>query len=97
MAVARTNIHESRTYITQRSPFNANGTFTGGAVNRGTGRLPQEYVASFREAAAADDFYAVYSYVTPIAWYANGVWTRPAAKYSVTTSRHQSAVNYAIA
>lgn len=56
-----------------------------------TGRLPEMYLADFRDASTADDFYVVTSYATPIAWHANGVWFVPDVRYSVTTSgKHQS-------
>lgn len=54
-----------------------------------TGRLPAEYVESFRAAE-----YALYSYGTPIAWYGPSGWTFPPEKYSVTTSRHQSKIYF---
>ena len=42
--------------------------------------------------------YVVYSYGTPIAYRAEdtGEWTVPDAKYSVTTSKHQSTIRYAV-
>ena len=38
------------------------------------------------------DRYAVISYSTPIAVWENGVWQVASRRYSVTTSRHQTAV-----
>lgn len=91
--IANTQAHE---YIAARKAFsNHNGSLRG-TTETGTGRLPQDRVNGFYRATDADDFYAVYSYATPIAWYAHGTWTVPAVKYSVTTSRHQSAVNRAV-
>ena len=41
--------------------------------------------------------YVIYSYGTPIAYRtADGNWTIPDAKYSVTTSKHQSTIRYAV-
>ena len=41
--------------------------------------------------------YVIYSYATPIAYRTNnGEWTIPDAKYSVTTSKHQSTIRYAL-
>ena len=45
--------------------------------------------------------YIVYSYGTPIAYRTkgdggDGEWTIPDAKYSVTTTKHQSTIQYAI-
>lgn len=40
--------------------------------------------------------YVVFSYDTPIAWWGDGIgWKVPDVRYSVTTSRHQSAVRLA--
>lgn len=77
--------------IAERVEFDCNGTFTGhvGERSRYVGQLPAEFHADYVKAGAAQDFYMVRSYLTPIAWFANGEWTIPAVKYSVTTSRHQ--------
>lgn len=43
--------------------------------------------------------YVIYSYDTPIAWLFNkngGSWAMPDAKYSVTTSKHQTTIRAAI-
>lgn len=41
--------------------------------------------------------YVVYSYGTPIAYrYGQGKWCMPDAKYSVTTSKHQGTIRYAL-
>lgn len=40
--------------------------------------------------------YIVYSYLTPIAWKANGNWYMNEDKYSVTTSKHQSKIAVAL-
>ena len=41
--------------------------------------------------------YVIYSYATPIAYRTtDGNWTIPDAKYSVTTSKHQSTIRYAV-
>ena len=41
--------------------------------------------------------YVIYSYDTPIAYRTNdGKWAIPDAKYSVTTSKHQSTIRYAV-
>lgn len=41
--------------------------------------------------------YVIYSYATPIAYRTHdGEWTIPGAKYSVTTSKHQSTIRYAV-
>ena len=41
--------------------------------------------------------YVIYSYGTPIAYRTeNSGWVVPDAKYSVTTSKHQSTISYAL-
>lgn len=83
-------------YIANRLNFTCNETLTGGYFKTGTGQLPEDRKNGFLRAQDADDFYAVYSYVTPIAWYAHGVWTVPNVRYSQTTSRHQNVVRKAV-
>lgn len=77
--------------ISDRREFNCNGTLFGRTrvLPSMYGMLPKEFHEMFEIACAATDFYAVYSYRTPIAWYANGFWFTPNVRYSVTTSRHQ--------
>ena len=58
----------------------------------GFGSLPIGFRASFRQAQESRDFYAVLSYDTPIAWYADGRWYMPGVFYSATTRRHESLV-----
>ena len=50
-----------------------------------TGMLPVEFHHLLEDAE-----YIVYSYETPIVWFANGSWHYPKVKYSHSTSRHQS-------
>lgn len=84
-------------YIATRRTFNTHGSLSGGYMNAGIGRLPENRHTSFYRAIDADDFYAVYSYGTPIAWYSHGTWVVPTVKYSATTSRHQGIVKRAVA
>lgn len=58
-----------------------------------TERMPDSDAAKLR---AAKIDYVVYSYGTPIAYRANGKWITPDAKYSVTTSKHQGTIRYAL-
>ncbi len=89
--------------ITLRQNFNANSM---------SGRWTGYSSAGIMPASARDEFqwhmhnavsegrelYVVYSYDTPIAWYDpfHRQWYYVDAKYSVTTSRHQSIVRMAI-
>lgn len=84
--------------IARRADFDCNGTLSGrsGYAALHVGQLPSDHQADYDGARYASDFYVVHSYVTPIAWFANGRWTVPAVKYSPTTSRHQSRVRLAI-
>jgi hypothetical protein len=89
---ARTNLRNVHLHVAARRAFNCNSTLTGGREYLGIGRLPERFREDFDDASDASDFYAVYSYATPIMWHARGWWYMPDVRYSVTTSRHQSAV-----
>lgn len=65
-----------------------------------SGRLYGDDLERFRAVCAnvdnIDDMpYIVFSYGTPIAWYHGGEWNLATAKFSVTTSKHQSIVRRA--
>jgi hypothetical protein len=76
-----------REHCLEREPFKTHGAMRGESVPISWGRLPAEYVQSFKGAE-----YAIYSYNTPIAWYGPDGWTFPDERYSPTTSKHQSAL-----
>lgn len=57
------------------------------------GELSDELIEQFH---AERPSYVVYSYATPIAWYGKNGWTQPSAKYSATTSNHQSVTSWGI-
>jgi len=89
----RHNLRTVHHAIETRTDFECNGTLRGiGGAHEGMGRLPEQYHSRFLAAADSDDFYIVYSYATPIAWFAHGTWFVPKVKYSVTTSRHLSSL-----
>lgn len=72
--------------------FDTSGALKGRAGRaQSFGQLPRVY---WDTAELAD--YVVYSYATPIAFHAQGVWHIPDVKYSVTTSKHQSKIRAAI-
>lgn len=57
------------------------------------GRLPDE----FRQALRDDEpDYVVYSYSTPIAWHGKRGWVMPDTRYSVTTSKSQGRIRFAL-
>ena len=58
------------------------------------GQLDILTVASIKFDLEVDDCYVIWSYDTPIAWWAaiNGRWRVPAYRYSSATSRHQQLV-----
>jgi hypothetical protein len=85
----KTTLSSVPALVADRRDFNCNGTLFGVSKPYSLGHLPKEYYEAFVGADHAEDHYYVYSYRTPIAWYANGQWTIPPVKYSVTTSRHQ--------
>jgi hypothetical protein len=79
-----------------RTPFTTSGALSGRFCDYcpGTGRMPEAMAEVMRE-----DFrkfgrmFVVFSYGTPIAWARpDGSEVIPAVRYSVTTSRHQSAL-----
>lgn len=80
--------------LRNRQDFKTGGSLTGerGSDRGFGGSLPQAFLSAVRSAE-----YVVYSYTTPIAWLnADGTWTVPDVKYSVTTSRHQSKIRSAV-
>lgn len=84
-------------HVARRLPFDCNGTLRGiSGAYEGMGKLPEHWHSRFITAGHADDKFFVYSYRTPIAWFANGEWTVPGVKYSPTTSRHQTQVRRGI-
>lgn len=91
----RTTTGDAHRPISDLQPFTTSGALSGRVPHGETftawesGRLPREHVESFQRAT-----YAVFSYATPIAWVADGAWVIPATRYSVTTSRHQSAARH---
>lgn len=97
MAIAKATLRTVHTFVADRVAFNCNGTLTGNAAREFgmpySGRLPAAFHSEFDKAMGAKDAYVVYSYGTPIAWFANSVWYVPNVRYSATTSRHQSAIH----
>lgn len=95
MTIRRTTTGRAYAAIADLEPFTTSGALSGRTPHAETftaweaGRLPREHVDSFRSST-----YAVFSYATPIAWVAGGEWVIPDVRYSVTTSRHQSAARY---
>lgn len=88
--------------MNQRKAFRTSGALRGGPEEGAQylsgwqlGQLDPKWHASVRKSV-----YVVWSYGTPIAWMTEaGDWTMPYgpdAKYSVTTSRHQSKIATAI-
>ena len=62
-----------------------------------SGRMSVADSNAMRAAQNVGIDYVVYSYGTPIAYrYGAGKWRVPGAKYSVTTSKHQSTIRYAL-
>lgn len=90
--VNKTTTQKANAFIRNRADFRTHGALSG--YNRetdplgSTGQLPHSYRESFYAST-----YRVYSYVTPIAWYAPDTgWVRPDVKYSATTSKHQGQI-----
>lgn len=64
----------------------------------GWGMLPQAEVEILERSLERGQVFVVWSYDTPIGWWANGAgWHMPDVKYSVTTTNHQNVLATAIA
>lgn len=95
----RLTTHTAANAILNREPFTTSGSLVGGYLDDkhiayiGSGRLPEPWREKFFQAKHSvpwSDFYVVYSYGTPIAWWTKaGGWTVPDVKYSRTTTKHQ--------
>jgi hypothetical protein len=91
----RTTTGDAHKAIATLTPFATSGALSGRRPHGETftawesGRLAQQHVDSFRAST-----FAVYSYSTPIAWVTDGRWVIPSDRYSLTTSRHQSAARH---
>lgn len=77
------------------------GNVSGSRTLNGTGRLDEEYASELRAADRAGAvLYVLYSYQTPMAWLLDDGqskrWYRPEAKYSVSTTNHQTVFDIAI-
>lgn len=86
--------------ITDRVTFRTYGALSGRMCEYMpyAGQLPAEF--DDKLSASFDDgpVFVVFSYATPIAWItADGTMTVPDTRYSVTTTRHQSAARMAAA
>ena len=86
--------------IADRQDFDTHGAMRGesGLPLSGNGILPRDWrdVLNAQTRAAAVDF-VVYSYATPIGWHLkDGRWIVPDVSYSVTTSRHQGRLRWAL-
>ena len=98
----RTTTRNARTIaraIWRGEDFTTSGALCGEAFPLfiGTGRMPDSDAAQLRTTDSLMGIdYVVYSYGTPIAYRANEEWIAPDAKYSVTTSKHQSTIRYAL-
>lgn len=98
MRVALSNKAELERVITERIEFNRAGSapaMSGVKFGISTGALYGKALEAFYN-SSNDRYYTVYSYGTPIAWFAGTRWTVVTDKYSVTTSRHQNAVTRAL-
>lgn len=102
MTGTATNIRTAADRIANREPFTAGGNaygepnFRGQSFSAGTvGALPSLWRDKFYLDVNRVD-YVVYSYHTPIAWHTPDGWTIPDAKYSVSTSKHQTTVRWAV-
>lgn len=96
----KVNLKTVRDAVRNLQEFRCNETLDGNWVNRKpmTGMMSPEIIREMDGMfVRGDKFFVVKSYDTPIAVYnpAIGWWINP-AKYSVTTSRHMSAIRAGI-
>lgn len=94
MRVALSNKAELERVLNERIEFNRAGSapaLSGVQFGFSSGRLYGEALEAFYN-SSNNRYYTVYSYGTPIAWFAGTRWTVVTNKFSVTTSRHQNAV-----
>lgn len=93
---ARIAQHEAAQYIAQRRDFTATSLAGRSDAPHGWGRLIGSDCQLYREAQMRID-YVVLSYGTPIAWHLPDYgWHIVDARFSHTTSRHQSKVRQAV-
>ena len=82
--------------LSRLEAFNTSGALQGRPVAHApdAGRL---YGVGWREMIRHDEpDYVIWSYATPIAWHGKRGWIIPDVRYSVTTSKHQSAARVAL-
>lgn len=95
----RCNLKTVRKPVSEKVPFNCNGTLTGVETNNPTfGWIANsmEGVRLANHLMGSTKNFVVYSYDTPIAVYNHKGWWKSNAKHSVTTSRHMSAIGMGI-
>ena len=82
--------------IVARKDFKTYGSLSGSTTRRDVGQMPHNWREDFYDRANFIDF-VVYSYDTPVAWHdSKRGWVFPDVKYSVTTSKQQGSVRYAL-
>ncbi len=93
----RTSIKNSAEYIRGRVPFDAGNLMGINTVGYG-GWASEPFVegalAAYRDFDS--DFFVIYSYQTPIAYYYRGEWHFDTLRHSLTTARHITTVKRAI-
>lgn len=97
MATKTINQRQAVRAIANREAFEASALSATWSGYPGWGRMASEDIDTLKASLKASDgmLYVVSSYTTPIAWWDGNVWTIPATKFSVTTSKHQGIVRYA--
>lgn len=95
----RCNLKTVRNHVAKREEFKCNESLRGewnfflniGEASRGIGMEMQNHILG------NDNNFIIYSYDTPIAiWNDNKGWWKNDEHYSVTTSRHMSAISMGI-
>ena len=84
------NILEAAKLVEARKTFKCGNVVGASFLQFGTGQMSRADMMDLIVDVDATDFYVVYSYVTPIAWFADGKWNVPDAGYSPTTKRQKT-------
>ena len=93
---SRQSRQNTRDAIVNREEFKTGGGLTGGRPSGEFGGLPEKAWIAYLNLASAIS-YVVFSYKTPIAWWADGFgWTVVTDYFGPTTSVHQGVVRAAL-
>jgi hypothetical protein len=95
--ISTRDAHHIAKLLANREAFETFGALSGRPGTTDTGRLPGDWARTYRARGHVIS-YTIRSYATPVAWLDSetGEWIMPDESYSVTTTRHQSRIRYAL-